>query len=395
MKQISKAFVIFTLMVIGSLVVISCAPSSTPTEQPTQAPATSIPVPTEQPVAGITLYRGNSQRTGVFDFPAIRQQPSVKWQKKVSSTWLMPPVLAEGNLYTGSGDGVLYALDAKTGDELWSTGGFGQLENSGAVAGDLVVVGGYNQSVRALDRKTGEERWSFDATTAVQASPLIVDQVVYIATDHSLYALDLASGELQWEAQTGDEGAYMGAPAYEDGIIYTTGGKYLLAVNGSDGTELWRIQKEEQYTALAVAAQTIYVGNFDGNFYAYDQNTGEEKWKFEGGGIFWAGPAVQGNTVYTGNDDTVYALDAQTGEELWSFKGGSESVSEPTVSDGVVYVSDSAHEFPRGPRHLYALDAQSGEELWSFEATATFLPAPALGEGVIFVTTTGDVYALE
>jgi PQQ enzyme repeat. len=57
-------------------------------------------------------------------------------------------------------------------------------------------------------------------------------------------------------------------------------------------------------------------------------------------------------------------------------------------------VSDSSHEFPRGPRDLYALDAASGSELWRFETVATFLPAPALGDDAIYVSTTGEVFAL-
>ena len=74
-----------------------------------------------------------------------------------------------------------------------------------------------------------------------------MDERVYIATDHALYALDLHSGELQWETPTGNEGAYMGAPAYEDGIIYTTGGKVLLAVDSTSGEELWLIQKDDAF----------------------------------------------------------------------------------------------------------------------------------------------------
>ena len=69
-------------------------------------------------------------------------------------------------------------------------------------------------------------------------------------------------------------------------------------------------------------------------------------------------------------------------------------ISEPLVSDGVVYVSDSSHEFPRGPRHLYALEAASGQPLWTFETVATFLPAPDLTEDTIYVTATGEVLAL-
>jgi outer membrane protein assembly factor BamB len=383
----------FKMILSGCIVFIITACASLPA--PTTVPEpTSTPVPTETLSADVTLYRGNPQRTGVFDFPAIRQEPGIQWQTKIGSSWLVPPVLADGVLYTGSGNGSLYAVDAQTGEEIWSTGGFSQLENSGAVAGDLIVAGGYDQRVRGLDRHTGDVLWSFDTVSFVQASPLILENRVYIATDHALYALDLLSGKLQWQAPTGNEGAYMGAPAYENGIIYTTGGKSLLALDATNGKELWRIEHSDMFTALAVANGLIYVGNFDGYFYAFDQKTGAEKWKVRSGGLFWAGPAVDGNTVYAGNDDLIYALNAQTGEQLWKFQMAGKAVSDPMVSDGVVYVSDSSHEFPRGPRHLYALDAASGEELWTFETVATFLPAPALDENTIYVTTTGDVLAL-
>jgi len=236
--------------------------------------------------------------------------------------------------------------------------------------------------------------WSFDTVYPVQASPLILDDHVYVATDHALYALDLLTGKLQWQAPTGKEGAYMGAPAYENGIIYTTGGKSLLAFDSANGKELWRTEHSDMFTAPAVGNGMVYIGNFDGYFYAFDQKTGAEKWKVRSGGLFWAGPAVAGDTVYAGNDDFVYALNAQTGEQRWKFQMAGKAVSEPMVSDGVLYVSDSAHEFPRGSRHLYALDASSGEELWTFETVSTFLPSPGLDEDTIYVVTTGDVIAL-
>src|SRR6266508_3699003 len=383
-----------SLMFGFSSLLMSCTPTTTPMVATTIPNQTSTPIPTENSSTDVALYRGDLQRTGVYNFPAMRQEPSIKWQTKLSSTWLMPPVLADGILYTGSGDGILYAVDVQTGEKIWSTGGFSQLENSGAVAGDMLGVGGYDQRVRALDRHTGEVLWSFNTVSFVQASPLIVDERVYFATDRALYALDLLTGGLQWQAPTGNEGAYMGAPAYEDGIIYTTGGKYLLALDSTNGKELWRIEHSDMFTALAVANGLIYVGNFDGYFYAFDQKNGAEKWKFQSGGLFWAAPAVEENTVYAGNDDLVYALNAQTGEQIWKFQMAGKAVSDPMLSDGVLYVSDSAHEFPRGPRHLYALDASSGELLWTFETVATFLPAPALSEDTIYVTTTGEVLAL-
>ena len=386
------------------MVLTSCNSQSVSTPDPALTATPDLedntPVPSVSPPLNfgpdVVLYRGNPQRTGVYNVPAIRHQPEVKWQSKVSSKWLVSPMLAEGILYTGSGDGSLYALDAETGEEIWSAGGFGQLESTGAIAGDVIVAGGYGKLVQALDRRNGNLLWTYKTGYAMQGSPLIVDDRVYIATNQAVYALGLQSGQLIWEVATGNEDAFMGAPAYQDGTIYTTGGRLLLALDGETGRELWRVEKEEQFLGLSIANQLVYVGNWDRHLYAFDQSTGEERWKFEANGEIWFAPAVNDDVVYAGNGDQfLYALNAQTGALLWSFKTAGRAVSEPLISDGVVYVSDSNHESSRGPRHLYAFDAATGEELWMFETISTLLPAPALGDGVIYVVSAGDVIALK
>src|SRR5215211_7404161 len=228
--------------------VISCAPQSTLTPEmvPTsimEAPTTPTPA-SDSGDRDIILYRGNSQRTGVYNFPAIRHRPEVKWQVNIGTAWLIPPMLAGGLLYAGSGDGTLYALNAETGEQVWSVGGFGQLEMTGAIADDRIIAGGYSKLVKALNRKTGDELWTYTTEHVIQGSPLIIDKRVYIATDHTVYALDLESGQLIWKVPTGTEDAFMGAPAYDDGVIYTTGGKLLLALDAQTGKEIWRVKKD-------------------------------------------------------------------------------------------------------------------------------------------------------
>src|SRR5215216_3176110 len=92
----------YALYLLLLILMTACASSPVATVIPVPS---NTPVPAEKPASiDITLYRGNAQRTGVFDFPAIRSTPSVKWQTEISSTWLMPPIVADSVLYTGSGD---------------------------------------------------------------------------------------------------------------------------------------------------------------------------------------------------------------------------------------------------------------------------------------------------
>lgn len=341
------------------------------------------------------LYLGDPQRTGVYNLPAIRAQPDVKWKIKVNATLLSSPLVVGDNLYVGSSTGRLFAFHIDTGEELWSVSGFRQLENAGAVSGDLIVSGGYSREIKALDRHTGSEVWSFETEQMIQATPLVVGERAYIATYAAVYALDLSSGSLLWEVETGIEDAYMGAPAYDAGVIYTTGGKLLLALDAETGKQLWRVENEELFLGLAVNHGLVYVGNWNKTFYAFDTMTGEVRWKFQAERELWSPPALGEETVYVGNLDTFYALNAQTGALRWSFKTDGGFISEPLIAEDVVYFSDANHETDHGVHHLYALDAATGEKLWQYEMTGTILTAPALGQKAIYITSTGEVIALQ
>src|ERR1044071_679387 len=156
---------LFLYICLVTLFVTSCNPQAAPTSS--TVPSPNLLPPTAVP-SQIALFRANPQRTGMYDASAIRHQPEVKWKTNVSITWLMPPLVADGILFTGSGDGVLYALNAETGEKMWSQGGFDAFESTGAAAEDVLVAAGYSRVVKALNKKTGEELWSYKTEYAIQ-----------------------------------------------------------------------------------------------------------------------------------------------------------------------------------------------------------------------------------
>ena len=161
--------------------------SPTGTSAPSPAPVTpTLPAPSFGPE--LLHYRGDVARSGVFNFPAIRQLPGVKWRTELDNLFMGTPLVADGVLYSGGSDGSLYALDAGSGEVLWAAGGFEIIETATAIAGDVIIGGGGNNLVQALDRRDGHPLWSFRATTFVFAAPLIVGGKVFIATYDKLHA---------------------------------------------------------------------------------------------------------------------------------------------------------------------------------------------------------------
>lgn len=95
----------------------------------------------------------------------------------------LPWTLKDGSVTTAGG---WAALDAKTGNVLWTTKDPQGSRAEGAVAGANGVVFGCNMSAAgtmyALDARTGKPLWSFDSMGPCNAGPSISDGMVYWGT---------------------------------------------------------------------------------------------------------------------------------------------------------------------------------------------------------------------
>ena len=393
----------FCLVLIFFAACSQPAPTPTPITAPTLPsstlpPATSLPAsPTatatftpSPPDPDLFLYQNNPQRTGVYDFPALRNPVGVLWQADVGRTSLGSPLYAAGVLYVGTQSDQLIAFDGTTGEELWVLRGFGGHVSPIALAGNLLLAGGLDQTVFAFDITDQSQVWSFEAEGAIWFAPLVVGETVYIVSERAAYALALSTGEVIWQLQTGDHQGFVGSPALEGDTLFFEVGTTIFAVQVATGEIVWQKEAASWNYALALANDLVYLGNDDGYFYALEQTTGDEVWKFQAAGAGWSAPAIADGVVYVGNvDQHIYALDALTGQEIWQFETADWAVSDPVISDGVIYVGVGNHDNREGPRPLYALDADTGQELWQFEADSRLMTAAALGPGVVYAVTIG------
>ena len=198
----------------------------------------------------------------------------------------------------------------------------------------------------------------------VYGNPTIADGTVYFGGyDGWLYALDLASGQLKWEAELGGHiiggavrwlmdsstsalpttastpstrpaapsaGSFeagddiWATPLVEDGVVYVASmDKKLYALDAADGSQRWpkAFSADGALASTPVLADgTLLVGGFDRRLHAVDAASGQEKWSFKADNWFWARPLVDGDTVYAGSlDGNVYALGLADGKRLWSY----------------------------------------------------------------------------
>jgi len=282
-----------------------------------------------------SMFRADAAHSGSYSGPAPRRFHRVKWKFATGDRIVSSPVIDNKRIYFGGDDGNVYAVDAETGHQIWKFATKGPVSSSPAVANGIVYATSYDGKLYALNSETGAVKWKF-----------------------------ATAGERRFEAK------------------------------GLDGMEPKNQTIADPFDVFlsspVVVKNTVYFGSGDGNVYALDAGTGEQRWKFRTGDVVHASPAFANGVLFFGSwDSYFYAVDAASGKEKWRFHGGEDALmhnqvgfqSSPAVVDGVVYTGcrDS---------NVYALDAASGKEKWRCNNELSWVnSSPAVVQGKVFFET--------
>jgi polyvinyl alcohol dehydrogenase (cytochrome) len=150
----------------------------------------------------------------------------------------------------------------------------------------------------------------------------------------------------------------------------------------------WFFRAGDVVTATpAVVGDSVYVGDWQGTFYALRRANGTVRWKYATkvhpttySGQIVSSAAVADvageQTVYFGGGKTLYALRARDGKLRWKHELGrpgdgndpTEIESSPVVVDGMVIIGWDVHNSAAGePAGVLALDAATGARRWVFD----------------------------
>ena len=264
-----------------------------------------------------------------------------------------------------------------------------------AIENDQLYVGTQDQDVRALNAETGQTIWEFnlrgevEADRAVYGTPAISDGVAYVGGyDGMLYALNLANGNDLWDATVGNGEAIVGGAAVGGGLVFVgSSDGFLYAYDAEDGVFQWRFPTGNFIWATpAVANDRVYFGSMDQKVYALDLD-GQLIWEFPTGGAVTAEPLVEDGRVYIGSfSSDFYALDAENGNMIWKFPDANNWYWSRAVTNGDTLFVGSTDG------NLYALDAGTGRLRWVFPTNGSIVGSPALiGDRVAVGSTDGRV----
>jgi PQQ-dependent dehydrogenase (methanol/ethanol family) len=150
-------------------------------------------------------------------------RPAWIFQTEVVDSFETSPIVVNGVMYITTSFNHVYALDARTGQQIWhhrhamgpvTTYCCGPNNRGVAVSGDKVFMGTLDSKMVALDAKTGKQLWETQIADpelgySETMAPTVVENMVLIGTNGGEYgirgfvkAFNTETGELMWTFNT-------------------------------------------------------------------------------------------------------------------------------------------------------------------------------------------------
>lgn len=276
------------------------------------------------------------------------------------------PAIEKSEIYFQSTDGLLYCIDKKSGKERWTfqmdTNNYLQLydywdyfQSSPLIVNNLIYIGSTNAYLYAIDSRTGREIWKFKTGHIIRSSPAYSNGNIYFGSyDGMFYVLNAQNGKLIWDYKIEKPnysrcGEIQSSAIIERGkVIFGSRDGILHVLDELTGKELWNYSHEGSWviSTPAIYENMVITGSSDAHFViANDFNSGKELWRYKTKYNVFSSPLVYSGVVYCGDGNaysfseeaSFFAIDAITGRELWNVKTGGQVWSSPIVANERIY----------------------------------------------------------
>ena len=299
---------------------------------------------TNGPVVGSPVIDGETVFVGSLDstlYALDLATGKTKWKLPTGGAVRSSVCVAQQRLYLLSSDGLLYRMEKDSGrvDGLYQTmtGYIGDRQHDYAdyfsstpVIADSNIYFGSGDYIYSISINDGYLQWTYKTGDLVHTTPAISRNMLYAGSyDGHLYAIDRHTGTLVWKFKTTGKfsfpkGEVTGNPVVAGGIVFAGARDYnLYALDVRGGFANWT--KQFQYGwALPVTANdsVIYVGTSDDRtLFAFDIRTGREVWTAPAGFNIFGGCAIGKDIGYFCTlAGKMNGIDLKTGKIIWTIE---------------------------------------------------------------------------
>ena len=258
------------------------------------------------------------------------------------------PVYADGIVYAADRHGQVSAVNAETGRQVWRT--------------DLSPTGSFSLAF-----------WRKGPAAKLSGGVTVANNRVYVGSEEGqMYALDAATGELDWQVNV--PGEVVSAPAYGEGFLVThLGNGTVYAMDAETGEQRWTHEEEVPTLSLrgtsspAIAAGGVMLGSNSGRAVVLILESGQLAWDeriatptgssdLERMVDIDADPVVRGDTLYLlAFNGELVAMHLVSGDVLW--RRDYQGYRTPQITTTRIYLTTTQS-------HVVELERMGGTERW-------------------------------
>ncbi len=327
---------------------------------------------------------------GVVALNPLTRQPLWQHPFSVPANAAMRLTAADGIVYAlfqraNTDWSWLFALDAQTGQQLWTYDEEGA-DDLVVCSGALVLVG--NWSFHVFAGKTGKSLWTYGLPTRMErlgsALSMTKDTLYFLSISLSgdeqaaVHAMNLQDGQARWQVPL---------PTYQvvgtaSSLTLTAQALYVLqssldapghlvALRPQDGGQIWSATSGPDERILMASNQTLYLAN-PWQLDAMQTANGKPLWsqRFVGGTATSVDGSSEHGLFMTQYAASFCSLDLAKGTARWCLNlsllgwAGTPFFIDSTT---IYLLSDGNRSHPDDNHDLYVVDRQTGKERTQFQ----------------------------
>jgi outer membrane protein assembly factor BamB len=281
-----------------------------------------LEVPSPRAPSFIAVNKETGELVWEADFPSMDSKAPERFANILHGQWGSPALATingKAQVFMPGGDGVLYTLDAMSGElvwwfdlnpkeTVWELGGRG---TRNAIISTPVAIGNDVLLAVGQDPEHGEgvgHLYRIDATKTGDVSPQIAEG--------DGWADNPNSAQIWHYGGIDADGSITGE---EEGLIF-----------------------RRTMSTVAVTDGRLYAADLSGFLHCLDYETGQRKWIHDTFAALWGSPMVVDGHILLGDEDgeLVVLKAGDEEEELATMQFDSAIYSTPTIANGTLFVSD-------------------------------------------------------
>ncbi|MFV0376350.1 MAG: PQQ-binding-like beta-propeller repeat protein [Mangrovibacterium sp.] len=343
------------------------------------------------------LFRGNAGLSG-YSAQTLPETPVLLWSYNGGARTVSSPVIDNGTSYWCDNRGYVKGVSLK-GELSFEYKLNTAVEATPMIHDSVLYIGRIDGKMTAISLAANDTIWNFETLGQISASPNLgalndKQLIVFGSYDNYFYCVDSHSGK---KTNRFESGYYINGAAalWKNYLVFGGCDAWLRVIDYQTGTVTDSLLLDAYIPASpAIMGNFCYVADYAGDIYEVQLENGKIARSKKlvsansDNGAMFASPALDNeNLYYLGDDRNLYSVSRKTGNINWKFLlKGDTGESSPLVCNNKVIACTKT-----GIVTIH--HAETGEQLWEYDTGEQIVGSPAvISKHVMILTAKGTLF---